>query len=257
MSNHLLNRAWDVRGLTTTQKLILVRLADRADDDGYCFPGHESIAEDCELTGRTVRDNLPLIKDQGHITIHEETGRANKGKSRYGYTVHPLTAEAASGVTPEADAADTGSRRNPHRQGTTRTPETAAAPNNRTLNNPKENHHVNLVNTRRTQTGLTKLTTEKASKVALQRIARDIASNRDGWSYDNCKVQAANISAASLETVLLPYADKLTEEMIHACWAEAVTRTHRATVDQLANINPAGYAVACFKEQLSNASKTK
>jgi CRISPR/Cas system-associated exonuclease Cas4 (RecB family) len=109
---------------------------------------------------------------------------------------------------------------------------------------------VNLVNTTVAQPNLTNLTANMAS---MKRIARDIASDQQGWSWDNCKVKPADISAASLKTVLESYPDRLTEKAIHDAWREAVTRTHKAIVDGLPEKSPAGYAVACFKEQLESA----
>jgi hypothetical protein len=79
MSNRILTLAWNARGLTPTEKIILVRLADRADNDGHCFPGHKSLADDCGLTVRTVQSALPKIKSKGHVTINEDTGRTGKG----------------------------------------------------------------------------------------------------------------------------------------------------------------------------------
>jgi hypothetical protein len=113
---------------------------------------------------------------------------------------------------------------------------------------------VNLVNVTSAPPDLTSLT---ASKTSMKRIARDIAADKKVWSWDNCKVKPADLSAASLKTVLESYPDRLTEKEIHDCWREAVTLAHAAAVDQLATRNPAGYAVACFKEQLSNAVKSK
>jgi len=134
MSNRLLTLAWNVRGLTPAEKIILVRLADRADQDGHCWPSHQSIADDCGLTERTVRDALPKIQSKGHLTIKQDTCRSSKGFSRYSYIVHPLTPEARSGVTPEASAADTGKRPPPHRRNSVPTPEAGAAPNMNLLN---------------------------------------------------------------------------------------------------------------------------
>lgn len=94
---------------------------------------------------------------------------------------------------------------------------------------------------------LTKLT---ASMASMQRIARAIAANQHDWFWDNCKVRPDDLSAASLHKILQNYAGQLQEGEIHECWKEAVTRAHQAVVDQLVHNNTAGYAVACFKEQL-------
>jgi hypothetical protein len=110
-------------------------------------------------------------------------------------------------------------------------------------------HNVNLVKPA-PETDLTKLTLTVAS---LERVAREIADNKRGWGYDNCKVKPSEIVARSLQKVLRPYVGKLTENSVHEAWQEAVTRTHGATVDGIAK-QPAHYVVACFKEQLQKAS---
>jgi hypothetical protein len=117
----------------------------------------------------------------------------------------------------------------------------------------KHARSVKLVNTTPAQSDLNNLT---ASTASMKRIAQEIVSDKHGWFCDNCKVKPADISAASLKTVLESYPDRLTEKAIHEAWQEAVTRTHKAIVDGLPEKNPAGYAVTCFKEQLDNASKS-
>lgn len=144
MSNQLLNSAWKITGLTVAQKIVLIRLADRADKVGKCFPGHASLALDCGLTERSVRAALPALQSKGHLTIKREARKAFKGDSVFTYTVHP-TPEIASAVTPENSAADTGNRPSRHRKFTTATPENGASPNNRTLRNqfnPQENRKI-------------------------------------------------------------------------------------------------------------------
>ena len=142
MSNRFLTQAWNARGLTPTQKIILVRLADRADQNGHCFPGHESLADDCGLSVRTVRDMLWVIQTKGHLTIQEEACRSARGTPRFSYNVHPLTPKAVSGVTGENAALDTGKEALPHGKPTAPTPENGATPII-TSKNPKINHQGN------------------------------------------------------------------------------------------------------------------
>jgi hypothetical protein len=113
----------------------------------------------------------------------------------------------------------------------------------------KENEDFNLVN-HADGKPLTKLT---ASAASMDRIARDIAADKHAWNWDNCKVKPGEIVPASIRKVLTPYAGRLDEKTIHDCWREAVTRTHQAAVDGLA-MQPAGYCVTCFKEQLQKAA---
>lgn len=141
MSNHLINAAWEAENLSATQKIILVRLADRADADGGCFPGHESIAKDCILTVRSVQTALKILQAKGHLTINRKARRSN-GNPLFTYTIHPLTPEAVASVTPENHATDTGSRVSTQRKPTTATPENRANPIYRTQTNqfnPQEN----------------------------------------------------------------------------------------------------------------------
>jgi hypothetical protein len=55
MSVHLSSRAWRVTGLTPTQKLVLLRLADMANDEGVCWPSYARIGAECEIEVRSVR----------------------------------------------------------------------------------------------------------------------------------------------------------------------------------------------------------
>ncbi|HTQ49625.1 MAG TPA: hypothetical protein VMJ12_02860 [Candidatus Acidoferrales bacterium] len=109
---------------------------------------------------------------------------------------------------------------------------------------------VNLINGSRLN-DLNKLT-----RFALKRIAREIVSNDHGWSYDNCKVDPANIVAASLVTVLRPFIGKIDEDSIHQAWAEAVRRAHGAVVDGVAK-SAAKYCIGCFKDQLKEVLKSE
>lgn len=95
MSNQLLNAAWKVTGLTVAEKIILVRLADRADKDGKCFPGHASLAAECSLSRRAVCYALPSLQAKRHLTIKRDSRKAFKGESVLSYTVHPTHAASA------------------------------------------------------------------------------------------------------------------------------------------------------------------
>jgi DNA-binding transcriptional regulator YhcF (GntR family) len=54
MSLRVMTWAWSVH-LSPTPKLVLMALADEADDDGYCFPSQRRLAAKCSITDRTVR----------------------------------------------------------------------------------------------------------------------------------------------------------------------------------------------------------
>ena len=45
--------AWKQK-VSSTEKIVLVRLANRSDEHGVCWPGQKGIAEDCSLSRETV-----------------------------------------------------------------------------------------------------------------------------------------------------------------------------------------------------------
>lgn len=81
----LINAAWEVRGVSLAEKAVLVRLADRADNQGVCFPGLTSLADDLGVQQRTVSRAIVKLAERGHVSILRE---ATATKSRK-YRVHP------------------------------------------------------------------------------------------------------------------------------------------------------------------------
>lgn len=93
MSNPILNSAWKVSGITGTEKLVLVRLADRADKNGLCYPGQTGLAEDCCLTTRAVRNAINSLTAAGHLEVVEQATFTTPKT----YRVTPMTPEQHSG----------------------------------------------------------------------------------------------------------------------------------------------------------------
>lgn len=146
MSNALLNRAWLAPDLTPAAKLVLVRLADRANAENVCFPTHSVTARECCVCERQLRRILAALVAAKHITAIEQAHHVAGGKARFRYHVHPQgptpTPDTMSPVTPDTMSpvsvtpdthvpCDTGHLRPPHR--TFETP-----PIRRTQKNPKE-----------------------------------------------------------------------------------------------------------------------
>jgi len=50
-------------------KLVLMALADEADDSGFCFPGHRRLAWKCTISERTVRRLVSLLAAQHYLAI--------------------------------------------------------------------------------------------------------------------------------------------------------------------------------------------
>lgn len=72
--------AWE-QMLKPGTKLVLVALADHADNDGVCWPGQASIAEKCGLTRQTVVEQLSQI--EALELMHSEDVRDERGRFLY------------------------------------------------------------------------------------------------------------------------------------------------------------------------------
>jgi len=101
MSIKLMNRIWDAPLGSPTDKLVLLTLADYANDHGSnIYPSVATLARRCDLTARAVQISLKRMTDKGWIAA------AGKWKVKHGfvtrYRIHasalPKTGELGSPV---------------------------------------------------------------------------------------------------------------------------------------------------------------
>lgn len=86
MSVKLMNLAWTVAIPNASAKIVLLALADHANDEGTsCFPQIETICKKCGLTYRGVTKILEQLKTNGQITVVSGRGRHRSNN----YKVHP------------------------------------------------------------------------------------------------------------------------------------------------------------------------
>jgi hypothetical protein len=79
--------AWSV-SLAAGEKLVLLALADCANDEGHCWPGLASLSEKTGRCRRSLQESLRALDAAGHISRTENPG---KGMN---YTVHPVAKAA-------------------------------------------------------------------------------------------------------------------------------------------------------------------
>jgi Helix-turn-helix domain len=83
MSIRAMTWAWQI-SLSPTPKLLLMALADIADDTGLCWPSHTTLAAKCSLTDRTVRRVLVLLKRKSLILVeHRFKADGSRTSNRY------------------------------------------------------------------------------------------------------------------------------------------------------------------------------
>ena len=67
MSMLLMVQALKAKVGSPLRKLVLVKLADQANDDGECWPSYQSIADACEMGRSTVKAHIAWLEEHGSI----------------------------------------------------------------------------------------------------------------------------------------------------------------------------------------------
>lgn len=78
MSIRLMTAVWERIDLTSTQKLVLLALADWANDDGLCWPSIDRVAVKSSLKRRAVQMTIRSLEESGFLRREELVGRGNK-----------------------------------------------------------------------------------------------------------------------------------------------------------------------------------
>lgn len=91
---------WKITDLNTTQKMVMLALADNADDDGKCWPSIAHIAKKCSLKERAVYGALKSLDEAGYISrIHGE-------RKTTVYKLNPALNAPMHNMHPAPDAGD-------------------------------------------------------------------------------------------------------------------------------------------------------
>lgn len=114
---------WSVT-LPDSEKIVLLALADCANDEGLCWPSMATLAAKCSKSDRTVQAAIKSLVASGHMSRQEIAGRGCR------YIVHP-TPEAAAPPKPLHPEAISPPKR------TALTPEAAADKPSRTITSPE------------------------------------------------------------------------------------------------------------------------
>jgi len=80
--------------LPDSQKIVLLALADAANDEGHCWPSMLSLARKCSKGQRTVQGVIKALVEAGHVTRREVTGRGCE------YWVHPVKETTPADTAP-------------------------------------------------------------------------------------------------------------------------------------------------------------
>jgi len=100
MSIRAMHWAWSIK-LPPTAKLVLLSLADIADDSGACWPSHPTLAAKCTLTSRTVRRVLIQLRAQELVFVEprfKSNGSRTSNRYRLPVDTPPDKLSGASAV---------------------------------------------------------------------------------------------------------------------------------------------------------------
>jgi hypothetical protein len=93
MSIKLMNAAWAVK-IAPLDKLVLMALADWANDDGHCWPSLAKLAEKSSACRRTVISAIKRLQVAGHITRQPKPGKG------VNYIIHPCSRCTSANIAP-------------------------------------------------------------------------------------------------------------------------------------------------------------
>lgn len=107
MTIRAMNWAWGVE-LQPAMKLVLLKLADRANDDGECWPGMEAVAEACGVSVRSVMRYVQDMEKMGLLIVHRRKGEKGQQQTNI-YTLN-MSWQPGDKLSPgEAEPGDNGS----------------------------------------------------------------------------------------------------------------------------------------------------
>jgi len=85
MSLMLMAKAFGINAGTAGRKLVLLKLADNANDQGECWPSYQHIADQCEMSKRSAMNHIDALCVDG--LIEKRSRKGPKGNSTNVYIV--------------------------------------------------------------------------------------------------------------------------------------------------------------------------
>lgn len=78
MSIKLMTAVWEREDLSATHKLVLLALADWANDEGLCWPSINRLAVKASLTTRGIQKSIRALEQMGFVRREEVVGKGNR-----------------------------------------------------------------------------------------------------------------------------------------------------------------------------------
>ncbi|HBQ8853237.1 TPA: helix-turn-helix domain-containing protein [Klebsiella variicola subsp. variicola] len=106
MSMTLMAKAMAIKTGNPIRKLVLIKLADNANDSGECWPSYKHIADHCECSKSAVRDHIDALISMGLLVKENRPGVKNgKGNASNLYCMNldnPMLPKSIAPMPPES-----------------------------------------------------------------------------------------------------------------------------------------------------------
>lgn len=102
MSMILMVKAMQAKVGNPLRKLVLIKMADNANDEGECWPSYQHIADQCEIGRSTVRKHIKELEKQGFLRITNRKGVLGNSSNLYVLTFDKPIAQNSTGVAPDS-----------------------------------------------------------------------------------------------------------------------------------------------------------
>ncbi|EGM8230035.1 helix-turn-helix domain-containing protein [Escherichia coli] len=97
MSMNLMAKAMNIKVGNPLRKLVLIKLADNANDNGECWPSYQHVADQCEVSRSTVKSHIRALEEMGLLKREfRRKGELNQSNVFY------LTLDNAQQIQPES-----------------------------------------------------------------------------------------------------------------------------------------------------------
>lgn len=83
MSMTLMVKAMETKVGNPLRKLVLIKLADNANDKGECWPSHQHIADQCEISKRSVINHIKALEAMGLVRVEHRIVNNEKRSNLY------------------------------------------------------------------------------------------------------------------------------------------------------------------------------
>ncbi len=83
MSAFLFGKAFKLKVGNSCRKLVLLKLADNCNDQGECWPSYQHIADQCEMSRRSVITHINKLSEMGFVEVCSRSTSKGSSSNKY------------------------------------------------------------------------------------------------------------------------------------------------------------------------------